>query len=253
MRYLVLCLFVGCVGSRAPNIDVDVSFSEPAPATTVLEKVVEASGVGGIIDRKAQGAVDYAVDTTVVPAIEGALENIKNRHKPQAAPQIIPVSEPKPNPRVRVLFFSGPGCAPCAVLKNRIKADLVPQGWTFAETSDADIQYCDLDTEEGRAMGAIVGLKEGDALPALFVVEPDGRPLARSVGACTAKELGRWLNEWRERKEQRSVMVQPKAKTPACQCSPCNCVNCACGLQMPAAINGGCSSCGVSYRRGWRR
>lgn len=262
MRTLALsALFlVGCNAARTPNIDVDVSFNEPAVST--FEKVANATGVGGFVDNKIKNGVAEAKRTIVIPALEGALADLKGEVKnspvQETTGNAVPVAvEAKPNPRVRVLFFSGPGCAPCAVLKNRITADLVPLGWTFSDSPASDIQYCDLDTEDGRAMGAIVGLKDGDALPALFVVEPDGRPLARSAGACTAKELGRWLNEWRDRKEQRSVLVKPQAKAfcpnPYCQCANCTCNPCRCGVYASPMPAMGCSTCGVSYRRGWRR
>lgn len=268
MRYLVLCLFLGCVGSRSPNIDVDVSFAEPAASTpepaSTFEAVANVTGVSGFIDRKGDHVAAKQIYDHGAPALHEMANSLSRTAAKTLGYDVptpvhsdpAPVSEPKPNPRVRVLFFTGRNCPPCITLKKDIADALEPKGWTIGNSPACDIQTvyvesCATDAQIGERYGIV----EGHPIPVLIAVTPDGKELGRS-GFCRASKLAEWITAWRDKIEQTSVLTNKPAtvaKSPACQCSPCTCVNCACGLQMPAAINGGCSTCGVSYRRGWRR
>lgn len=249
---IILCVLLpGCVSGRSPSVDVDVSFSEPSP--TVFEKVANVTGASGFVDRKVEHAVAEAKATIVIPALEGALADLKGAKHSSPAPvstgNVEPVAEEvkpevKVNPRLRVLMFTSNDCAWCEVAKKTLKDRGIKTSLSHAD----DYVLVNVDEPRNKELNAYYKPK---SFPSWVIVNKAGEAKWASVGANIASSVPGILAELRRQDEEKSVLQAAPKKTAACQCSPCTCVNCACGMQMQGMVSGGCSTCQVKRGR-WR-
>lgn len=177
---------------------------------------------------------------SLAPATTGNAEPVAVEVKPVA--QVVAV-----NQRLRVLFFTCNNCGWCGVAKRKLEA----KGCKIELSHDADYVLVNVDEARNEKLKDYYRPK---SFPTFVIVDAEGKEKWRGVGANAANNLPDVLESHRLKAETKSVLKSSACPNPYCQCANCTCNPCRCGVYaaspMPAM---GCSTCGVSYRRGWRR
>jgi len=112
--------------------------------------------------------------------------------------KVRPITPPKPiePPKARCLVFGFDSCGGCKEQYKIIRRELVPHGWKFGPSPDADFETIDVysaDPRVGKFKPAA-----GWTCPALVIIDTNDRELARRVGPLKGADLRDWLQTYRK-------------------------------------------------------
>jgi hypothetical protein len=103
----------------------------------------------------------------------------------------LPPEPPLVAPATRCLIFSAKWCGPCNQLKRNV-AGMSRSGWRVGSAATDDIEFIDVDGRDER-----LSKYKHSSIPALVIVDPTGKEIARREGVQSADELGAWIRSTR--------------------------------------------------------